>query len=139
VILEQFISMFVIAYIDSDLTELDRFGTRLLYQPQYKAPCYPLCIIKQSLYLITSSSYPTLPGIQSKHSHQVIISLHKLIMSESQNTDQSVPYFPLASLANDGYNKDGEATATCYCGAVQLAFVCYLELLVSQKTNISGH
>jgi hypothetical protein len=46
-------------------------------------------------------------------------------MSISLTTaDKSKPFFPLAGLANDGYNKDGEATATCYCGAVQCAFVC---------------
>lgn len=39
--------------------------------------------------------------------------------------DKSKPYFPLAGLANDGWSKDGEATATCFCGAVQLAFVCH--------------
>ncbi|KAI9690944.1 MAG: hypothetical protein M1822_008564 [Bathelium mastoideum] len=37
-------------------------------------------------------------------------------------SDKSKPYFPLASIANDGYNKDNEATATCFCGAVQIAF-----------------
>ena len=31
------------------------------------------------------------------------------------------PYMPLGG---DGYSKDNEATATCFCGAVQLAFVC---------------
>ncbi|KAK4702308.1 hypothetical protein P7C70_g3914, partial [Phenoliferia sp. Uapishka_3] len=30
--------------------------------------------------------------------------------------------FPLASLANDGFSKEGEASATCFCGKVQLAF-----------------
>ncbi|KAL3419935.1 histidine acid phosphatase [Phlyctema vagabunda] len=30
--------------------------------------------------------------------------------------------FPLAGVARDGWSKDGEATATCFCGAVQLAF-----------------
>ena len=37
--------------------------------------------------------------------------------------DKSKPYFPLAGSANDGWSKEGEATATCFCGAVQLAFV----------------
>ncbi|KAI4251227.1 MAG: hypothetical protein LQ352_004982 [Teloschistes flavicans] len=39
------------------------------------------------------------------------------------STDKSTPYFPLAGLAKDGWSKDDEATATCLCGAVQLAFV----------------
>jgi hypothetical protein len=37
--------------------------------------------------------------------------------------DKSKPHFPLAGLASDGYSKEDEATATCFCGAVQLAFV----------------
>lgn len=37
--------------------------------------------------------------------------------------DKSKPYIPLAGLARDGWSKDGKASATCYCGAVQLAFV----------------
>lgn len=39
--------------------------------------------------------------------------------------DKSQPIFPL-TIANDGYSKsegDKEATATCFCGRVQLAFV----------------
>ena len=39
------------------------------------------------------------------------------------STDKSKPYVPLNSLANDRGYQDGEATATCFCGAVQLAFV----------------
>lgn len=41
----------------------------------------------------------------------------------SPSNDKSAPYMPVAGLARDGYSRDGEATATCYCGAVQLAFV----------------
>lgn len=37
--------------------------------------------------------------------------------------DKSKPYIPLAGIADDGWSKEGQATATCYCGAVQLAFV----------------
>ncbi|KAI4162960.1 MAG: hypothetical protein LQ342_003471 [Letrouitia transgressa] len=36
--------------------------------------------------------------------------------------DKSESYFPLAGQANDGWSKEDEATATCFCGAVQLAF-----------------
>ncbi|KAF2849776.1 hypothetical protein T440DRAFT_508580 [Plenodomus tracheiphilus IPT5] len=41
-----------------------------------------------------------------------------------RDSDKSNPYIPLASLANDGYHdvEKKEATATCFCGAVQLAF-----------------
>jgi hypothetical protein len=36
--------------------------------------------------------------------------------------DKSKSYLPLASGASDGWSKEDSATATCYCGAVQLAF-----------------
>ncbi|CAO2653564.1 Nn.00g029750.m01.CDS01 [Neocucurbitaria sp. VM-36] len=39
-----------------------------------------------------------------------------------RDSNKSEPYFPRAGLANDGYSKEGEATATCFCGAVQIAF-----------------
>ncbi|KAF1850534.1 uncharacterized protein K460DRAFT_271663 [Cucurbitaria berberidis CBS 394.84] len=39
-----------------------------------------------------------------------------------RDSNKSESYFPLAGLANDGYSKEHEATATCFCGAVQLAF-----------------
>ncbi|KAI0127525.1 Mss4-like protein [Xylariales sp. AK1849] len=32
------------------------------------------------------------------------------------------PNFPRGSVATDGWSKEDEATATCFCGAVQLAF-----------------
>lgn len=31
--------------------------------------------------------------------------------------------FPVIQLANDGWSTDKEATATCFCGAVQLVLV----------------
>jgi hypothetical protein len=37
--------------------------------------------------------------------------------------DKKQPNISNNSLKQDGYSRDGEATATCYCGAVQLAFV----------------
>ena len=37
--------------------------------------------------------------------------------------NKSESYIPLASRARDGWSKEDEATATCFCGAVQLAFV----------------
>ncbi|KAJ6598890.1 Mss4-like protein [Mycena vulgaris] len=36
--------------------------------------------------------------------------------------DKSKPYIPLASSASDGWSTEEEATATCFCGAVQLSF-----------------
>ena len=44
-------------------------------------------------------------------------------MAGTSASDKSKPYFPLAGLAEDYYSKDGEATASCLCGAVMLAFV----------------
>ncbi|KAI0469120.1 Mss4-like protein [Xylaria cf. heliscus] len=35
-------------------------------------------------------------------------------------SDKSKPYIPFNSLRQDGWSKDTEATATCYCGTVQL-------------------
>ncbi|KAI0152739.1 Mss4-like protein [Xylariaceae sp. FL1272] len=39
----------------------------------------------------------------------------------ASKADKSKPYIPLASLATDGWSNDKEATATCFCGAVQLS------------------
>lgn len=42
--------------------------------------------------------------------------------NQTKSNIQSImaPYMPLGG---DGYSNDKEATATCFCGAVQLAFV----------------
>jgi hypothetical protein len=45
--------------------------------------------------------------------------------------DKSKPYFPLAGAANDGWTKEDSATATCFCGAVQLSFPTSAPGLVS--------
>lgn len=37
--------------------------------------------------------------------------------------DQLRTNFPVAGETNDGWSSETEATATCYCGAVQLVFV----------------
>lgn len=37
--------------------------------------------------------------------------------------DKTMPYIPSNSLQQDGWSNDTEATATCYCGTVQLALV----------------
>ncbi|POY74049.1 hypothetical protein BMF94_2861 [Rhodotorula taiwanensis] len=36
--------------------------------------------------------------------------------------DHSKPYYPCNGLATDGFSNENEATATCFCGAVQYAF-----------------
>ncbi|KIW28638.1 uncharacterized protein PV07_08282 [Cladophialophora immunda] len=52
-----------------------------------------------------------------------LTAIHKqTIMSAQEGTDKSKPYIPLAGSADDGWSKEGEATATCFCGAVQLKF-----------------
>jgi len=37
-------------------------------------------------------------------------------------SDKSKPYFPHNSGTHDGWTKEDEATATCFCGTVQLIF-----------------
>ena len=37
--------------------------------------------------------------------------------------DKSKQDFRFAGAANDGWSKEDEATATCFCGTVQLVFV----------------
>ncbi|KAH7112110.1 Mss4-like protein [Dendryphion nanum] len=39
-----------------------------------------------------------------------------------RGSDKSKPYIPLAGLVNDGWTREDKATATCFCGSVQLAF-----------------
>merc|ERR1712137_443455 len=60
-------------------------------------------------------SSPTLPAIATTLPIAIA-------MSSVRSSDKSVPYFPLAGQAKDGYSNAEEATATCYCGTVQLAF-----------------
>ncbi|OHE91706.1 hypothetical protein CORC01_12997 [Colletotrichum orchidophilum] len=44
-------------------------------------------------------------------------------MSSIARDDKTSPsFFPLASVAQDGWSTENEATATCFCGAVQLSF-----------------
>ncbi|KAH6624165.1 Mss4-like protein [Chaetomium sp. MPI-SDFR-AT-0129] len=40
----------------------------------------------------------------------------------ANSADKTKPYFHPTGLVTDGYSRDGEATATCFCGKVQLAF-----------------
>ena len=49
----------------------------------------------------------------------------------ASKADKTKPYIPLNSLQQDGWSKDTEATATCFCGTVQLALVgaCCLYLI----------
>ncbi|KAF2105989.1 Mss4-like protein [Lophiotrema nucula] len=36
--------------------------------------------------------------------------------------DKSKPYIPTSGLRSDGWSNESEATATCFCGAIQLIF-----------------
>ena len=51
--------------------------------------------------------------------------------------DKTKPYIPLAGAANDGYSNDREATATCFCGAVQLAFVGFFLPIGEQENSLT--
>jgi len=44
-------------------------------------------------------------------------------MSSTVPDDKTKSWFPIAGLATDGWSTEDEATASCYCGAVQLVFV----------------
>lgn len=56
--------------------------------------------------------------------------------------DKSKPFLPLAGSANDGWSTEDEATATCFCGAVQLKFVrsplsCFLNQFWLMSLTVS--
>ena len=44
-------------------------------------------------------------------------------VSSVRDADKSKPYIPCAGEASDGWSNDDEATATCFCGSVQLSLV----------------
>jgi len=49
----------------------------------------------------------------------------------AKNTRENAPEkFPIAGLVTDGWSTEDEATATCFCGAVQLQFVRLFALLL---------
>ena len=56
-------------------------------------------------------------------SHLKATQKHTAMATSVAAADKSKPYIPLASGADDGYSNEDEATATCFCGTVQLAFV----------------
>ncbi|EIN05036.1 hypothetical protein PUNSTDRAFT_55316 [Punctularia strigosozonata HHB-11173 SS5] len=61
-------------------------------------------------------------GIKSRDQTCLIPKPLGYILMASATADKTEPYFPLAGVASDGWSNDDEATATCFCGAVQLAF-----------------
>lgn len=70
-------------------------------------------------------------------SQQVYNFAKQITMADKTATDKSKPYFPLAGGANDGWSKEDEATATCFCGAVQLAFVSLTPEFDSSQHDLS--
>lgn len=54
------------------------------------------------------------------------IKKHTAMSVSAAITDRSKSYFPVAGQATDGWSSEDEATATCFCGTVQLAFVSHL-------------
>lgn len=58
-------------------------------------------------------------------------------MTEPKKDASNSPNFPLAGLARDGWSTADRATATCYCGSVQLSFVSnvYQRHLLFPKTT----
>ncbi|TKX21353.1 glutathione-dependent formaldehyde-activating enzyme-like protein 2 [Elsinoe australis] len=52
-----------------------------------------------------------------------------------RSADKSKPYLPLSGDTNDGHSTPTSATATCFCGAVRLAFVCCPSLLLLPKAD----
>ena len=55
------------------------------------------------------------------------------------SANKSTPYIPLAGGADDGWSKEDYATATCYCGAVQLEFVSVTLADLIIRLHISNH
>jgi hypothetical protein len=50
--------------------------------------------------------------------------------SSVHDSDKPEPYIPQAGVATDGWSKEDEAIATCFCGTVQLGFInIYIEFL----------
>ncbi|KNG45942.1 glutathione-dependent formaldehyde-activating gfa [Stemphylium lycopersici] len=71
--------------------------------------------------MATKPSTPTLPAAPATTAKPTSV----------RSADKSKPYFPRAGLATDGYTTSSEATATCFCGAVQLSFPTEAPGLVS--------
>jgi hypothetical protein len=46
--------------------------------------------------------------------------------------------FPVFNLSNDGWSNEHEATATCFCGAVQLVLVSLSIHFVAKFNNVDG-
>jgi hypothetical protein len=69
------------------------------------------------------SSHLAATRLSSHHLYPSLSLCYALLVAMADHADKTQPWIPLAGGASDGWSKDGEATATCYCGAVQLAFV----------------
>jgi hypothetical protein len=65
-----------------------------------------------SCYLPRESTKALNQPVQQQRSLQIM----------DDTVDKSKSFFPLAGCADDGWSNEDLATATCYCGAVQLSF-----------------
>ena len=84
---------------------------KVLPEPRNHGLCYNNLIPAYQLTLSDTSASTSTPK------------LHKSHITMAASADKSTPYIPLAGGADDGWSKEDCATATCYCGAVQLEFV----------------
>ncbi len=84
--------------------------------PQTSSSIKP-CICSSKQTIIYSA---TLTTLDTKQTFSPITTVPYTTMAAT--ADKSKPYIPLAGGADDGWSKDDSATATCFCGAVQLAF-----------------
>jgi hypothetical protein len=65
---------------------------------------------------------PTLRGLAKRTINTETRCTRIKAVAMAATADKSKPYIPLAGGTSDGWSKEDSATATCFCGAVQLEF-----------------
>jgi hypothetical protein len=79
------------------------------------------------------------PSIEKQNSTQSTKEEKRAVETDAE---KGKPYFPLAGASHDGWSEEDRATATCFCGAVQLSFVCTYHscypLSTSNMTTVSS-
>lgn len=106
-------------------------GGPLSFKKSIYMKVLPLCVGQENkprIRLPDFSAFATFlalnhPSLKKIHNLICDISNHHATMTTPPPTDLSKPYIPVVGHAADGYSKENEATATCFCGTVQLAFV----------------
>ena len=103
----------------------------ITYKARLQHPNIKIIISSFTILFINSHSSKPLKSIILTDKHTTM----------ATTTNESKSYFPLAGLASDGWSTEDEATATCLCGAVQLAFVSLIAdpCMISQLTPSSQH